>query len=218
MAWQLFPRDSEYFEIYTALAEKSIEAAQYFCHALEQKPSIKKQENMKPLEKEADNLVEQVIIKLEEAADPPFDDREDNLELATKLDDIVDEIEKTFNRINCFEVETDNHMKKSAAVILNTTKKIKKAVCLLDGLSKQEKRDELSRLVQQIEALEEEADSLHRQNRSKLARVCRQAAEKRDLVEYNLNSNKIFITNRLEAISDVCEEVGRLLERIKKKN
>ena len=106
MALHLLPRDEKFFELFTDLANKSVEASRHLMELFSRRDEDRWElvEVIKGLEHEADEVTHTIVTRLDRSFITPFD-REDIHELASRLDDIIDRIDSTARRAKIFHIE-----------------------------------------------------------------------------------------------------------------
>src|SRR3989449_3637710 len=98
-AVRLLPREEEFFDLFVEVATRSTVAAQHLRELFDAPPDrrIAHVEAIKRLEHEADQVTHEVVNRLDRTFITPLD-REDILELASDLDDVMDAIDGTARR------------------------------------------------------------------------------------------------------------------------
>jgi len=102
---RLLPRDERFFDLFIAVAERSVEAAGLL-EELFKAPQERRNflvESIKRLEHECDQVTHEVITRLDRSFITPLD-REDIHELASGLDDVVDLIDGLARRTQIFHI------------------------------------------------------------------------------------------------------------------
>ena len=102
---RLLPRDERFFDLFTAVAERTVEAAGRLedllrADADRRTPQV---DAIKRLEHECDELTHEVITRLDRVFITPLD-REDIHELASGLDDVIDLIDGFARRSQIFHL------------------------------------------------------------------------------------------------------------------
>ena len=157
----LIPKDEKFFKLFKEMTENIIEGAKLLKDMLDnfENPG-ESQRKIKDLEHKGDSITHAVIQKLNKTFVTPLD-REDIYALASKLDDILDLIDVSAQRIIMYNVESIPVQAKSLGfIILQCCFVVDKAVAMLGKKS----NEQLFALCVEINALENEAD-----------RVCREA-------------------------------------------
>ena len=158
---------------------------------------------IKHVEHQCDELTHNLVRKLNSTFITPID-REDIHDLAVKLDDVVDLIDSTADRMVAFRVTgTSQEVHGLTDVLRRQTEVIKLAVA---NLSKTDKI--LDRCIE-IHSLENEGDQLFH------AGLVRLFQEVKDPIEL-LKQKEII--EKIEHATDRCEDVANVLEGIMLKN
>src|SRR5690606_41777696 len=94
MAIRLLPRDERFFELFTSLAEYSVDAARHLSELLTRRDPDRWQlvGTMQGLERAADDASRELVARLDRSFITPLD-REHIHSLATRLDDIITHID-----------------------------------------------------------------------------------------------------------------------------
>jgi uncharacterized protein Yka (UPF0111/DUF47 family) len=155
---RLLPRDEHFFELFTAVAERSVEAARLLGEMLKAPPDRRTYlvESIKRLEHECDQVTHEVITRLDRTFITPLD-REDIHELASGLDDVIDLIDGAARRAQIFHLgEAPEGAILLADVIRRACEELLLAV---RGLSKNQGAVLPACIA--VKRLEEEGDSLY---------------------------------------------------------
>jgi predicted phosphate transport protein (TIGR00153 family) len=165
---------------------------------------VRSQKMIKDVEHKGDNLTHDLIKMLNKSFVTPFD-REDIYALSGALDDIMDLIDASAQRIVMYNVEKPTpEAKELAFIILKSCQTLARAVALLGG-----KLEPIYEYCVEVNALENEAD-----------RVCREAVsrlfdEEKDPIQL-IKWKEIYET--LERATDKCEDAANILESVVVKN
>lgn len=160
MRFSLIPREMRFFDMFDETAARITLAASKFHEMVTvfDKLEIRSQE-LKQEEDSCDALVEKIIKALDRTFITPFD-REDIHTLATKLDDIMDNMEKTSHRLEVFRIEKPTpESVELARIIKECCLRVEQAIKLLRDLRNSEK---IHLLVREIGQLENDADRVYR--------------------------------------------------------
>jgi predicted phosphate transport protein (TIGR00153 family) len=156
---------------------------------------------IKALENKGDQYTHEIIQALNKTFITPLE-REDILGLTIKLDDVLDIIEACTWRFELFNIkETDEYMKLFAKNIEACTLEI---VSAINNLGNNRIKD-ISRHTHRINDLEKVADDLLRDGLKTLFSNCNNPIE-------IIKKKEIY--NMMEEITDACEDVADILERI----
>ncbi|WP_248925473.1 DUF47 domain-containing protein [Paenibacillus hamazuiensis] len=194
--------DTDFLLLLIKSAENTLEGAQMFRNAMMgDKPPASFYPELKDLEHRGDQITHQIFKGLNKTFITPLD-REDILELASKLDDVMDGIEATIARFDYMNVQkTDKFMKDFSAVIVQSCQHILDAFKLLA----RKKYMQLTEHTVQINSLENEGDTLMREG-------IRQIFLHPTDPYHDFKLKEIY--ERLEQTTDACEDVANILESV----
>lgn len=165
---------------------------------------------LKTLEDKADKIVHTITAEAEKTFILPFD-KEDISELTEHLDDIVDGIEQTANRLDIYEIpKSHKALIKFATLIAKATREIHQGTLLIQQHKLASR--EFVASYKKLHDIEGEGDKLHRSILRKLMSG--------DSDEFDNNRflsvfkwKEVFQT--LEETLDKCERIAILFERIR---
>jgi len=195
-------KDIDFFVLLIEGAENVLEAAHMFRQAmLGNEPPATYYNRLKDLENKGDSITHTIYKGLNKVFITPID-REDILELAVKIDDVIDGIEATIARFDYLNiVHTDNYMKEFSAVIVKSCQHILDALKLLS----KKKYLQIAEHSVQINSLENEGDRLMREG-------IRQIFLEQKDPYHDFKLKELY--ERLEQTTDACEDVANILESI----
>jgi hypothetical protein len=194
--------DTDFLLLLIKSAETSLQAAQLFRTAMMgDKPPASYCSELKDLEHKGDQITHQIFKGLNKVFITPID-REDILELASKLDDVMDGIEATIARFDYMNVQkTDKFMQEFSAVLVQSCQHILDAFKLLP----RKKYMQITEHTVQVNRLENEADHLMREGI-------------RQIFLYPTDPYHDFklkeLYERLEETTDACEDVANILDSV----
>lgn len=147
----LIPTDEKFFKLFKQMTENIIDGAKLLKEMLDDFDNpVESQRKIKDVEHKGDTITHEIIQKLNKTFITPID-REDIYALAASLDDIIDLIDASAQRVIMYNVETISPEAKSLGfIILQACKLVDKAVARLG----QKSNDELFKLCVEINALE----------------------------------------------------------------
>lgn len=185
------------------------EAAHYFHSHKETVISVESRkvftDTIKAFEKKADGIIQRLIIDLNAHYITPLE-REDLLNLAIKIDDILDGLDTCVSHFDMFGMDRiDAVMSKFGELIVKSTSELLKAITLLT----EKKFNAIGEYAVRINEIESEADTLLRESIRNL---------------FHSSNNPIYILRYkemyeiLEQVTDSCEDVADALELIIMKN
>jgi uncharacterized protein len=156
---RLLPRDERFFDLFTAVAERSFEAAGLLEDLLRADVNRRNAivDSIKRLEHECDQLTHEVVTRLDRTFITPLD-REDIHQLASGLDDVIDLIDGLARRSQIFHVE---QAPMGAILLANVIRRAAEQLLIaVKGLAKPANGEVLKACVA-VKRLEEEGDSLY---------------------------------------------------------
>jgi predicted phosphate transport protein (TIGR00153 family) len=163
MSFRILPKDPKFFELFAADGDNLAEAAEAVHELVERFDDLDRRvATIQALEKRGDEIDREIIRRLEDAFVTPFD-REDILELASRVDDVVDGIQSIAEAFVIYGVEAPTDEARRLAAIID-----EQAVELAAALHKLEDLKDLERHLAAVHDLEKEADGL---SRAALARL-----------------------------------------------
>jgi predicted phosphate transport protein (TIGR00153 family) len=200
----LIPQEGKFFDYFEQLADKIQEGGILFAEILAQfEYSEEKLARLKEVENQADEITHNIYRKLHQTFITPLD-REDIYSLANKMDSVLDMIEAAAVRMHIYKVkQVAPELKELAAILNNSISSVKRIAYLL----RQNKKNisEIKEICIKINSLENEADYVLRQS---MARLFEQEKNPLELLKWK----EIF--ERIEAATDVCEDVSNVVEGI----
>ena len=162
-------------------------------------------EKMKELETKGDTYVHEVIKELNDAFITPIE-REDILQLAMSMDDVLDGLEGSAALFEMYSItQADEFMLKFVEAIQGSVHEIDKAVALLSN----KKLPQIREHAIKIKDLESKCDNILRQSIKHLFSVEKDPIR---IIQYK------EIYENLEDIADYCQTVANTLESIIMKN
>ncbi len=153
----LLPKEKVYFELLEKQGQVILEASKALTDMLNDFGNIKeKRKHLKDIEHKGDEIVHEIFNKLNSSFITPID-QEDISSLAHLLDDIIDFIFASANRIYLFKIkEPTPAMKQLADVISKSAIEISAAVMLVRKINKKE----MEKRYIEIQRLENVADEI----------------------------------------------------------
>ena len=200
---RLLPRDEKFFDLFSSVADISVEAAKLQLELL--KTDIARRgavvDAIKRLEHQADQLTHDVVTRLDRVFITPLD-REDIHLLASRLDDVIDLIDGTASRVQMYHAGV---APPGAILMADVVLRATQQLLLADkGLEKNRDGVVLAACAQ-VKRLEEEGDSLYHEW---VARLFDGAPDALVVIKWK----EIYDT--LEKTLDHMEDAGNVLESI----
>lgn len=200
---RLLPRDQKFFDLFTASATLSVQAARYLRELLEKDEAGRAAvtETIKKLEREADQITHEVVTRLDRTFITPLD-REDIHLLASRLDDVIDMIDGIARRSEIFKLgPSPAGAVLLADVVQRASSQVLDAVRVLGN---GRPRTVLAACVE-VKRLEEEGDALYH---DWLGRLFDETSDPVRLMKWK------EIYDSLERTLDVAEDVANVLESV----
>lgn len=194
--------DEDFFVLLTRSAENTLEAAHVFRQAMmgTDHPTAFLTK-LTDLEHNGDEITHTIFRELNKVFITPID-REDILELAIKIDDVIDGIEDAIARFDYLIIEkTDHYMKEFSAVLVNGCQHILDSIKLLS----KKKYMPITEHTVQINSLENEADRLLREG---IKLIFLNPTDP----YHDFKLKEMY--EKLEETTDACENVANILDSI----
>lgn len=202
--FNLLPRDDQYFERFSAMAQRIHEGAgilNRFLGGEESLPQVAGR--IKALEHECDQISHEILRRIDRTFITPID-RDDIHRLAVRLDDVIDLIEETVRLLMLFSVTAPTPLSlKMGGLIVGATEEVVQAVA---GLKKM--KGVIPHCIV-IKKLENEADVVFH---SALGSLFENGMPAIEVIKWK------DIYENMEHCMDRCELVAHVLESIVLKN
>ncbi|MEI6309518.1 MAG: DUF47 family protein [bacterium] len=205
MKLNLFPRDTKFFDLFSATMAKAVNAVELLLDLMVDFNSVvEKSRRIKEIEHECDSLSHEVNRLVNQSFVTPID-REDIYALAASMDDVVDFTEAVADSVVLYSLHQPNSaMIAMTETLLRTVKVLKQAVDLLPHYQK------LAPYWIEVHSLENEGDDTYRKAIALLF-----ADSKGNPLEI-LKLKEIY--DMLEEALDKCEDVADVIQNIVIKN
>lgn len=153
---------------------------------------------IKDLEHKGDELSHKIIEILDKTFITPID-KEDIHHLVMLLDDVIDYIKTTAERIIIFKIDrTDSYMKKLSEIVVDIVGTVDRGILRLDKLKN------MNQFYIKVHSLENKGDEIYHAALAKLF-------ERKDVIAIIKNKE---IIEFLENIIDKCETIAKVIESI----
>ena len=204
MIRSIIPKEEAFFDNFEQICVLIVESAEKLSAMLKQgRPFDEFTRNIKKIEHEVDQKVQQTVIRLHKTFVTPFD-RQDILQLATGLDDILDMIEAVSALLNLYDPkQVVQEAKEIADVLIQSSRAVAEMVGFLRNLKKQSNR--ILELAVAVSKFENDADQLYQ---NAIARLFREENDTKELIKWK------DILEHIEAATDRCEDVSDIVEGI----
>jgi uncharacterized protein len=205
MRLALVPRPAEFYELFTRAGENALEAARKAETRFREHPnSSVSQADIKAAEHAGDRITRDIIQLLNTQYVTPFD-REDIYQLATAIDDVVDNIDEACDLLELYGVESPTRQAIEQCGIL-----VAAAEHLARGLADLKNRRIIQQELLDLKAMEDEGDRVVRDAIADLFRDPR--------IDPLVVIRWKDIFEALEASIDSCETAGNVIGNIVVKN
>lgn len=203
MFGRFLPRDTSFFDFFEQHSALTLESAKQFATIAHTGANIgAAARRIKEIEHEADVVTHRCVEALHKTFITPIE-RGDIYRLISRMDDVVDLVEATSERIALYEltVMTDE-LRSLADVLVQQCEQIRPA---LQGLRDMKNAEPVLRACLQINKLENDSDDILRAALAKLFR------EERDPIAI-IKWKEIY--ENVESATDRCEDVANTVEGI----
>ncbi|MEO8327825.1 MAG: DUF47 family protein [Nitrospirota bacterium] len=199
--FSFMPRESGFFDLFEQASQNVVEAGQCLKNLMMSFNEPQKQiQHIKDLEHKGDGLTHDIVFKLNKTFITPLD-REDIHELASALDDILDEIDAVAELFLVFKIQRPTPTALRLSEILHeSVLEVGKGIYLL-----RQKKWDMKECGIRVNTLENEADRVLGEAISKLF-------EEEDDPKTVMKWKEIY--ENFEKGTDSCEDVLNVLERI----
>ena len=194
----LVPQDKIFFDLLKKQSFTALKGAEKLLEMVKNVDSRQSQvKKIKDIEHEGDQIIKEIFVELNKTFITPID-KEDIVLLASKLDDILDFVYASANRIYLYKVKPDGAMLALSNVIVKSAKKLNTAMIHL-GSMKNAALIEECRL--EVNKLENEADEILNEALAKLfkGRNPIKIMKNKEIIEF------------LEFATDSCEDAANVI-------
>jgi predicted phosphate transport protein (TIGR00153 family) len=207
MKFRIIPREEKFFELFQEQAENAVEAAKVLKDLLENYNDVdQKRLKIEMIENNGDEIAHRIFEKLNLTFVTPMD-REDIHALACALDDIVDIINATSQRLQLYNVGTiTEDAKLLANIILRATEE---TAVIATSLNNVKNLGSLKQHWIEVNRLENEADKI---SRHAIADLFSSNRDPIDVIKWK------ELYEHLETVTDKCEDVSDIVEGVALKN
>lgn len=204
MGFRLLPREVKFYEMFYEQAEAAVEAAQFLVDLIQNFNDLNmKVMQINKIEHKADEIAHRIAEKLNLTFITPLD-QEDIHGLASALDDIVDYIDATVERMVLYKInQPTEDFANLATILLCATKETRAAVSEL-GTFKKNPRS-MKQCWIEINRIENQGDSA---SRAALAKLFETETNAIEIIKWK------EIYEHVETAIDKCEDVANILEQI----
>ncbi len=202
---QIFsPRDREFFDLFEEAGRNALRAADLLDQMLRNYPETRELvRDILICEQEGDRITHDIIQRLNHTFVTPID-REDILELASRIDDIVDYTEEVADYLGLYKIEAPmEQAQRLAHILFQSTRQIVEAIPRMRDFK------DISHYTVEVNRLENDAD---RVSREAIASLFDNGIDPMVVIRWK------DLFERLEDAIDATEHVANVLEGIVIKN
>ncbi|MDR3591909.1 MAG: DUF47 family protein [Negativicutes bacterium] len=198
------PRENRFFELFSASTRLVSQGANILLDVMRNYTDIEqKMKCILDVEREADETNDAIIDLLNQTFITPLD-REDIYQIATMLDDVVDFLQGTIERIVLYRTGRPSPgAAEMARLLADCTGEIVKAFDLLKNIKGN--RDKILDHTRKIVVLEDEGDRIYRQEIAHLFNTCPDPVQ---IIKWK------EVLEHLEGSLDHCEKIADLLRGV----
>jgi predicted phosphate transport protein (TIGR00153 family) len=204
MRLPFIPREEKFFDLFVDDARNVLAAASMldeFFRSYDQRERLAAQ--LRELEKHGDGLSHDIGHRLEDTFVTPFD-REDILQLITRLDDIIDFIEEVADTCVLYRITSPTDAaREQSAIVVQQCEQIVRALEKLKGFK------DISPHWIEVHRLENEGDRIARQA---MADLFTNGTDPVEIIKWK------DVYALLEDTIDACEDAANVIERIVSKH
>ncbi len=203
MLEKLMPKSDEFFDDFDAQAEVTVRGAKLLRDLFENFTDIeRKVAAIKQVEHEGDDIAHRAFERLHRQFITPFD-RAEIHRLLGRIDDVLDLIDATAERLFLYEVGVVPQAAKDLArLLVPATEKMREAVRLLREIKNPA---QILAACREIKTIEGDADAL---TRTALAALFKSGADALSIIKWK------EIYDLMETATDRCEDVANVIEGV----
>lgn len=201
---RLMPRSDEFFADFEALAAATVEGAKQLKALLDDFTDVQRKcDGIKDIEHRADDITHRSFSRLHTQFITPFD-RTEIHRLLSRIDDVVDLCDAASERLGLYAIETVRpEARELAAVLVTQTQVMEEAIKGLRDMKRNP--NAILEACKQINALENQADSLTRRTMANLFQAGNDpltVMKWKEIIDY------------IEDATDRAEDVANVLEGV----
>lgn len=196
--------DEKFFQMFEEAADILHQGAVLMNDMMDKHDTIETRLNeLIQIERKGDTVTEQIIDKLNETFMTPFD-REDIYSLARELDEILDSVCSTVEKMVIYETGKPNEeFKEMVKIFVSATGNVKDAVFSLSKMKKN--TSSIMTLCNEIKKYESEGDKIYRLG---VADLFKNSQEAITVIKWK----EVF--EQLETALDRCEKIAKLIRGV----
>jgi uncharacterized protein len=199
--FKFIPREAKFYDYFEQQSENILEAGRLLRDLVQNFPDARaKMHAIKEVEHRGDHVTHEIVKRLNTTFITPLD-REDIHDLASRLDDVLDYIEASAERLVVYRIkEPTSACRAMAEVIVTTTEAMDRAIRCLRGMD-----PTFHEHAVEVNRLENVADTLLRDS---LAALFEEQGDPIEVIKWK----EIYET--MEIVTDRCEDVANVIEGI----
>ncbi len=199
----ILPKEDRFFVLFRQQAAKAVEGCKAFQTMVgDLEHAVEHQKRIKDLEHEGDVITHKTIELLHKTFITPFD-REDMHRLMSRLDDILDFVEASAQRVYLYGISRPTApCRELAATVVSSAELVEKAVRELEHIKNPQA---ILETCIEVNRVENEADTILR---TAVAALFRDEQDIKMLIKWK------EIYDFLETATDRCEDVANIIEGI----
>jgi len=203
MLEKLMPKSDEFFDDFDAQAEVTVRGARLLVALLEDFRDVERKVSaIKQVEHDGDEIAHRSFERLHRQFITPFD-RAEIHELLGRIDDVLDLIDATAERLFLYEVGlVPQAAKDLARLLIPATEKVQEAVRLLREIKNPA---QILAACREIKTIEGDADVL---SRAAIAALFKSGADPLSIMKWK------EIYDLMETATDRCEDVANVIEGV----
>jgi predicted phosphate transport protein (TIGR00153 family) len=197
------PREEKFFDLFQASAQNVVESARRLKEMVDDWENIEGSlDEITALEHKGDTITHEIMARLHRTFITPFD-REDIVQLAHSLDDIIDFIHAAADSMILYRVSRPGaRAKELAEIIVQAAEEVER---VMPNLRKRIVLSQVLKRCVEINRLENVADRVYR---SAMAELFSDSADMADVIKWR------EIYAHMESATDRCEDVANVLEGV----
>lgn len=203
MLRKLLPKKSEFFALFSSHAALAVDGAQLLAALFTDLRKVEEQSlRIREVEHRADDVCQQTMELLHSSFITPIE-RGDIHDISSRLDDIMDHIEATAQKLWLYEITVATpEAPEMSQHLLRATQAVKTTV---DALSDLRDANRIRALCSEVKAVEKENDRLLRRA---TARLFQEEQDPKTLIKW------MQIYDNIEDAVDRCEDVANVVEGV----
>jgi predicted phosphate transport protein (TIGR00153 family) len=201
--FSFIPREEKFFDLFQASAQNVVLAAHRLKDMVDDWKNVETSvDEITNLEHQGDTITHDIIARVHRTFVTPFD-REDIVELAHSLDDIIDFIHAAADSMLLYRVNRPgSRAKELAEIIVQATEEVER---VMPQLRKHIVLSQVLKRCVEINRLENVADRVYR---SAMAELFADSSDIADVIKWR------EIYAHMESATDRCEDVANVLEGV----